>query len=134
MGDMQPLRACLLFCLVPAAYSVAADLSGRWQIDFHADSHTSARPLCTFKQSENRISGDCKGPHSEGPVSGIVNGQTVELTWRTGNAANRTPGDGQMQSGGGVWTFRGTLGEDGAITGTGTAPTGEKGPFSAKRQ
>ena len=130
------MRLCtLLVCILWFSTALpAADLSGKWQVEFRTDSNTSARPLCTLRQSGNQISGACKGPHSEGPMSGSVNGQSVELTWKTGNASTRNSGDGQMQSGGGVWMFSGTLGDDGVIAGTGTAPTGEKGPFTAKRQ
>lgn len=114
---------------------LADDLSGKWQIEFQTNSNTSARPLCTFEQKDNQISGNCKGPHSEGPASGTVDGRRIEFTWKTGQPGSRGEGNGQMQSGGGVWTFAGTLGENNdVITGKGTAPTGETGTFTAKRQ
>jgi hypothetical protein len=126
--------ALLFGCLVSIAPSVlAADFSGKWQMEFHTNSSTAARPLCTFEQKENHISGVCKGPHSEGPVSGAVNGSAIEFTWKTGQGGGGNSGDGQMHAGGGVWTFRGTLAEDNTISGSGTAPTGEKGQFTAKR-
>lgn len=126
------LSGALLCCL--AAGASAADFAGKWQVEFRTSSQTSARPLCTFEQKDNRISGTCKGPHSEGPASGTVKGSKIEFTWKTGGAASRQENNGQMQSGGGAWTFTGTLSDDHQITGDGTAPTGETGRFTAKRQ
>jgi len=128
------MPALLFGCLVSVMASApAADFSGKWQMEFRTNSSTSARPLCTFEQIENHLSGVCKGPHSEGPVSGAVNGRAIEFTWKTGQGGARSSGDGQMHASGGVWTFSGTLGEDNTMSGSGTAPTGEKGQFTAKR-
>jgi hypothetical protein len=128
------LSAGLICCLLLAGAALAEDFSGKWQVEFRTSSNTSARPLCTLEQKENRLSGACKGPHSEGPVSGTVNGRAIEFTWRTGHAAAKDSGDGQMHSGGGDWTFTGTLGDANSISGSGIAPSGEKGEFTAKRQ
>lgn len=133
---MEPssLRACLFGCLLFAGTSAfAEDFSGKWQVEFRTSSNTRAMPLCIFEQKENRISGNCKGPHSEGPASGTVDGRSIEFTWRTGQGGGNS-GDGQMHSGGGIWKFTGTLGQDNSITGSGTASTGETGQFTAKRQ
>lgn len=118
---MNRISIALAVC---ASLASAADLTGKWQVDLHAESSAGqtfrASPLCTFTQSGSTLSGTCKGPRSEGQASGSVNGAQVEFTWKTG---------------GGEWSFKGKLDDDNTITGTGAAPQGAaSGNFRAVRQ
>jgi hypothetical protein len=127
MIDRKFLMAVSLTMLIGgsglyASAATIADVTGNWQVqlEIHANGMAmAARPLCAFQQKGEDLSGTCKGPSSEGPITGTVKGQQVSFTWKTAR---------------GEWTFNGNL--DGiVITGSGTGPGSDvKGPFTAKKQ
>lgn len=68
----------LLFLCTLAAPAVAADLTGSWVI---TNGSNPVVQSCTFNQSGNSLSGACKGPGFEGPVTGAISGQVVKWRW-----------------------------------------------------
>lgn len=100
-------------------------LSGKWQLELRINGRIRATPACTVHQTGNSLSGSCRGPHSQGPVTGSVDGDRVTLRWLT----NPTTRNGAK----GMWVFRATVASDGTLRGTGVAPGGRGGSFTGHK-
>ena len=59
--------------------ALAADISGTWKIA------GPITPSCTFTQTGNSLSGACRGPGAEGPLSGSIDGQAVKWVFTRTN-------------------------------------------------
>ena len=103
------LVLALAFSSTVAGSVSAADISGTWMVS------GPITPSCTFTQSGNSLSGACRGPGAEGPLSGSVDGETVKWVFtRTNMASGRAIPpvefsgtlNGQMLSG--IMTLNGT--------------------------
>jgi hypothetical protein len=109
-----------------------ADLSGVWQIIGHIDDggapRAQASPVCEFKQGDRTLTGHCKGPHAEGPASGVIAGRHVSWKWQ----ASATSLIGVSSA---AW-FQGDVGADGVIRGTWSLEQlpGLKGEFTQTRK
>jgi hypothetical protein len=84
------------FALMVAAISpaLAEDISGTWSID------GQVTPICAFTQTDNNLTGSCKGPSSSGSLTGTVAGQNVQWTYTWIGQPQRTRG---------VFEFTGTV-------------------------
>src|SRR5689334_7291107 len=67
--------AISVFLVTPIASAFAADLTGTWAVT------QPVTPTCTLTQTRAAITGSCKGPQAEGPVSGTITGKEVTFTW-----------------------------------------------------
>jgi hypothetical protein len=112
--------------------NAAANLAGRWQVQGSLSTGVGtvaqATPVCDFKQAERTLSGTCKGPHAEGPVTGTIAGKHVSWNWQ---AKASTP-IGLSST---AW-FQGDLGADGVIRGSWRLEQlpGAKGEFTQTRK
>jgi hypothetical protein len=110
----------------------AADLTGVWQvrgsIDEAGNPRAQATPVCEFRQGDRTLTGHCKGPHAEGPASGVIAGRHVSWTWK----ATATTVIGVSSA---AW-FQGDIGDDGVIRGTWSLEQlpGLKGAFTQTRK
>ena len=75
----RPLVLALAFLSVGLCSALAADISGTWTIA------GPITPSCTFTQTGNSLSGACRGPGAEGPLSGSIDGQTVKWVFTRTN-------------------------------------------------
>jgi hypothetical protein len=107
---------CVVF-LGLSSTVVLADVSGTWAIQGPID------PVCTLRQQGNAISGECRGPAAQGPVTGTAQGQAVRFVFsRTGRNGQTLP----------PVAFTGT--QDGeTLTGTAAMPNGPGSVFTARR-
>jgi hypothetical protein len=104
-----------------AAPAQAADVSGDWKIDGEISGYT-VNSVCTLKQQDNKLTGECKSDQNDSPLKGEVDGQKV--TWQYDVDYNGEKYTLQ-------WTA--TLESDTAMKGTISAGGGE-GAFTAKKQ
>src|ERR1700728_3662026 len=75
----------LAFSSAGVCPTLAADISGTWRVT------GLITPSCTFTQTGNSLSGACRGPGAEGPLSGNIDGQTVKWVFtRTNMTTGRT--------------------------------------------
>ena len=83
---------------------------------------------CEFRQGDRTLTGHCKGPHAEGPASGVIAGRHVSWTWK----ATATTVIGVSSA---AW-FQGDIGDDGVIRGTWSLEQlpGLKGAFTQTRK
>jgi hypothetical protein len=101
--------AALLFAGVLAAPAFAADnFSGTWDINGRV------RLICSFTQKDKVLTGNCKGPLDQGPISGNVDGKSVNWIWAA-QTADSVPHIGEFS---GQWDLKN------AITGQWTEDTG----------
>jgi hypothetical protein len=95
----------------------AADLTGTWNMRFPVvvrspgGRHARGVPVCVLQQAGNQLSGTCKiVDRGEGPVTGTVDGQHVELKWNFKfypyMRAHSSPADDDLFA---VTTFKGDL-------------------------
>jgi len=75
------LVLALAFSSTGFCSALAADISGTWTIA------GPITPSCTFTQTGNSLSGACRGPGAEGPLSGSIDGQTVKWVFTRTNMA-----------------------------------------------
>jgi hypothetical protein len=124
----------LLMLLLLSAVSLSArDVSGGWKIQGAFDDVARSRDMneradlvCTFKQTDDRLTGNC-GPDADSgvTVAGDVQGQTV--VWRFEVALDP---DSPKQ----ITTFTGTL-DDAGLTMKGTFTIAAlRGTFTATKQ
>ena len=109
--------ACVVLLTSGMAAALAADVSGTWSI------RGPVTPVCTFIQSGNTLSGACRGPGAEVPLTGTIDGQSLRWTFTRTN----------MASGRGVapLAFSATL--DGEyLAGTMTVNGDNPAPFTAR--
>ncbi len=115
---MKTLLTALAMFALPLA---AADISGAWKVEGAiADVHVNR--VCTMKQVGNKLTGACKNPTNELPMTGEVNGDKVTWTYDSDYQGQKT-----------TLVYKGTLGPDGAMKGT-IATEGVEGSFTAKKQ
>lgn len=110
--------ACVVLLTSGMVAALAADVSGTWAI------RGPVTPVCTFVQDGNNLSGACRGPGAEGPLTGTVDGQSLRWTFTRTN----------MASGRGIapLTFSASL--DGQnLSGTMTLNGANPAPFTAQR-
>ena len=72
---------CLMTVLFSATINCAGaaeDLTGNWVF---STAPGGPKPVCTITQKGQNISGKCKGPTNDGPVTGTVRGNKVALAW-----------------------------------------------------
>jgi hypothetical protein len=109
--------AVLGCALAAPSLAQAADFSGTWQVTGHIQQPGGfvgqVSPVCVFHQSGGVVSGECKGPNSEGAMRGAVDGN--KIVWHWSLTAITSIG------GTGVASFSGIRGSDGVIRGTWTA-------------
>jgi hypothetical protein len=73
--------AALLFAGVLAAPARAADnFAGTWDINGRVTL------ICSFMQKDKVLTGTCKGPLNQGPISGSVDGKWVNWIWNAKTA------------------------------------------------
>jgi hypothetical protein len=111
------LFLALAFSSVSLCSAWAADVSGTWTISGPVE------PVCTITQSGSQLSGSCKGPKAEGPLTGTSEGQLVQFIFRrTGlRGGELTP-----------VTFSGTVSGD-SMSGTVGIGQNAGSPFTAHR-
>ena len=73
------LFLALAYLSVGICSAVAADVSGTWRIT------GPITPFCTFTQTGSNLSGACRGPGAEGPLTGSIDGQTVKWVFTRTN-------------------------------------------------
>ncbi len=106
------------------------DFSGTWSVSGHIVSGSVivyVSPICTFRQTADRLTGVCKGPNGAGSAAGTVNGAEIYWTWRIipTNALGLA----------GVATFHGALGPDNVVRGffSHSIRPNSSGPFTAQK-
>ena len=84
-------------------------------------------PVCTFRQTADRLAGFCKGPNGQGSAARTVNGAEIYWAWRV---IPTTP-IGLA----GVATFHGTLGRDNVVRGSfsHSIRPNASGPFTTQK-
>jgi len=128
---LAPIAAVLALLTPLAAQAASPDVSGVWRVRAHAevDGQTvaEARPDCVFHQEGSRLTGACKGPKSEGPITGTVDGAHVAWDWQAKAFA-----EGGAT---GLVSFKGDIGADGVMRGswTGSVLPGLVGAFTGER-
>ncbi|HEY4032237.1 MAG TPA: M56 family metallopeptidase [Caulobacteraceae bacterium] len=109
-----------------------ANLAGTWSfsgdISTPAGRAAGAKPQCTFTQAGERLTGQCRGPNSAGPVTGAIKGRHVSWRWRFRPYTKAGLG--------GVSAFDGEIEPDKAMHGTWSYSglPGATGRFSGRRQ
>ncbi len=112
-------RTCL-FALVTLPL-MAADASGTWKLEGDiAGVHISR--VCTFKQSENKLTGSCKNQANDLPLTGSVKDKSI--TWSY---------DADYQGQKVTLDFKGQFESDTAIKGS-IETQGVSGSFTANKQ
>ncbi|MBX9600685.1 MAG: hypothetical protein K2X35_06770 [Bryobacteraceae bacterium] len=74
------MRTLVAF-LLAATLSLAADISGKWRFTVESELGVS-NPEATFKQDGAKLTGDYKGQIGEYKVTGTVQGDTVEFSFK----------------------------------------------------
>jgi hypothetical protein len=118
---MKKLFATGLVFFASTAFAAAApNLTGNWTVHQSVAGNESDGP-CKFVQSENKLTGTCKGPEKDVDIKGSIDGNKV--TWQFESEYNGTPL---------TVKFTGTVDDSGKITGTvDVDPFGVSGEFTA---
>jgi hypothetical protein len=110
----------LMFMASGIVCSFGADMSGTWTVA----SSLGSSPTCTFTQTENFISGPCKGANADGTAFGVVDGQSVRWAWQWVATAGHNLG---------AFDFSGDVDRDSNISGV-IMVGNQTGSFTAKKQ
>ena len=81
----------LLLLLATAATLLAADITGAWEFNVETDMG-SGNPSFTFKQDGTKLTGDYSGQLGSAPLTGTVEGDKVEFTFRSLSGWRQTRG------------------------------------------
>jgi opacity protein-like surface antigen len=107
--------------LASSAFAAAApSLTGQWTIHNSVAGNESDQ-VCKFVQTDNKITGTCKGADNDVPVNGTVDGN--KATWKYDMDYNGTPL---------TLTYTATLDDSGKVAGSvEVQPFGVSGDFTA---
>jgi hypothetical protein len=118
---MKALLASAALLFASSAFAAGApSLSGEWSIHNNIAGNESDQ-VCKFVQTDNKLSGTCKGADNEIPVTGTLDGN--KATWKYDMDYNGTAL---------TLTYTATLDDSGKIAGSvEVQPFGVTGEFTA---
>ena len=73
---------------IPALAGERPNLAGQWRMNNSIAGHESEQE-CRFDQTENKLTGSCKGQERDLPITGSLDGKKV--TWRYESDYNGSP-------------------------------------------
>jgi hypothetical protein len=91
MTKLHPLAACLMLavaCLAATAARAAdekIDITGPWAVEVEVDGQ-SGKPMFTFKQEGEKLTGKYKGLFGEAEVTGKVKDKEIEFSFEVQGA------------------------------------------------
>jgi hypothetical protein len=95
----------LIFTAVSALAAGAPNLTGKWSIH-NSVAGSESDAVCTFVQTDTKLSGSCKGTEKDLPLTGSIDGNKV--TWKYDSEYNGSPIS---------LTYTGTVDDAGKIAG-----------------
>lgn len=118
---MKKLVVATLILFVSSAFAAGSpSLTGKWTIHQSIAGNDSDQE-CNFVQTDNKITGSCKGQDKDVEVKGSIDG--TKATWQYDSEYNGTPL---------TVKYTATLDDSGKITGTvDVDPFGVSGDFTA---
>ena len=110
----------VLFASTGIAAAAAPSLTGKWAVHQSIAGNDNDSE-CNFVETDNKLTGTCKGPEKDLEIKGSIDGKKV--TWQYEADYNGTPLTAK---------FTGTLDDSGKISGTvDVDPFGVSGDFTA---
>jgi hypothetical protein len=118
---MKKLFASAALLFASTAFAAGShDLTGKWKMHTNVAGNEGDQE-CKFLQTDNKLTGTCKGTEHESPITGSVDGDKV--SWKYDSEYNGSPL---------TLSFSGTLDASGKIAGgVDVDPFGVTGEFTA---